>query len=170
MTITLDDIRARAARLELRVRRRNQREYIAGAIGAIWLSIQIWLSHGRFLTTGVLLIGALIFVMWQLHLRGARPIPDDAGLRPLLEFHRRELERQRDALRSVWSWYFLPFVPGLAAAVIESALQRGFTPMVASIAAFFVLVLVGGWALNQWAASKLDRKIRDLQALQTDHE
>ena len=40
-----------------------------------------------------------------------------------LEFHRSELVRQRDLLRSVWWWYLLPFVPGMLLIPVGSSLD-----------------------------------------------
>ena len=61
----------------------------------------------------------------MLHLWGtARTLPSDLALTSALEFHRVQLERQRDLLRSVWWWYLLPFAPGVLVLEIGHALAQ----------------------------------------------
>jgi hypothetical protein len=52
-------------------------------------------------------------------------LPVDLALTASLEFHRRELVRQRDLLRSVWRWYIGPIVPGLVVFYAGIKPQRG---------------------------------------------
>ena len=71
------------------------------------------------------MIAGALTVMFELHRRGsARTAPADLGLSTCIDFHRKSLERQRDALRTVWIWYLLPFVPGLAIFEIGSAINQ----------------------------------------------
>jgi hypothetical protein len=168
MTITLDQIRSRSSCFERRLYWRNIREYAGGAIALALLTPQLWSAHSWRLASVVLLITGLLYVMWQVYLRGARPAPADAAIRPLLEFHRRELERQRDALRSVWRWYLLPFAPGLALTLIALALDRGIHAAFVLSGIIFVVAFAGVWLLNDRAARKLDRKIDEMKSLETD--
>lgn len=168
MTITLEQIRSRSSCFERRIHWRNIREYAGGAIAIALLAPQLWSAHGWRLASVVLLIAGLLYVLWQVYLRGARPAPADAAIRPLLEFHRHELERQRDALRSVWRWYLLPFAPGFASALVALALHRGIHAAFVLSGLFFVLVFAGVWFLNDRAARMLDLKIQEMKSLQTD--
>jgi Flp pilus assembly protein TadB len=172
VTITLDEIRHRATRFERRVWWRNFREYAAGALVIGFFTAQLWFLQGWRLVPPILLIAAAVYVMIQLHRRGsARSIPPDADARTSLELHRMELERQRDALRTVWHWYLLPPVPGLVAAtVVVSAAGHGINAGMIGFVVLIVLVFVGVWALNQWAARKLERKIQELKALEGSNE
>ena len=169
--LTVDEVRRRAARFERRIHRRNVREYVAGALVVAFWTVQLWRAHGWHVAPAVLTIVGTIYVMFQLHRRGsARSLPADAGIRGSIEFHRVELERQRDALHAVWHWYLLPFVPGLAALLVVAGIDRGINTRLIGFGVFFVLTLVGIWALNERAARKLDRKIQELKAMETDHE
>lgn len=171
VTITLDEVRHRTARFERRVFWRNVREYAAGAVVLILLTPNLWRDHGWRLTPPLLMMAGTLYVMFQIYRRGsASPVPADAGMAASLEFHRRELERQRDALRSVWSWYLLPFVPGLLAVMVVSAIDRGIDAKLIGFGVIFVLFFAGVWALNQWAARKLDRKAREVRAMETNDQ
>lgn len=171
VTLTVAEVRRRAARFERRIHWRNVREYAAGALVVAFWTVQLWRAHGWRLTPAVLTILGTIYVMLQLHRRAsARSLPADVGIRGSIEFHRVELERQRDALHSVWHWYLLPFVPGFAAVLVETGIDRGINTWLIGVGVVFVLLFVGIWALNERAARRLDRKIQELKAMETDHE
>ncbi len=169
--LTVDEVRRRAARFEQRIHKRNVREYLAGTLVIAFWTVQLWRAHGWRLTPAVLTIVGTIYVMFQLYRRGsARPLPADVGIRGSIEFHRVELERQRDALHGVWHWYLLPFVPGLVAVLVVTGIDRGVNATLIRVGVFFVLVLVGIWALNARGARKLDHRIQELKAMETDQE
>ena len=170
VTITVEEVRLRAARFERRIRWRNLREYAAGATVVAFFTTQLWRAHGWRLAPAVLMIVGTIYVMFQLSRRGARPVPANAGMAASLEFHRLELERQRDALRSVWLWYLLPFVPGLVTAMAVTANDRGIDARLIGSGIVFALIFVGVWGLNEWAARKLDHKIQEVKAMETTDE
>ncbi|HWF07406.1 MAG TPA: hypothetical protein VG297_03025 [Bryobacteraceae bacterium] len=171
VTLTVDEVRHRATRFERRIYGRNRREYVAAVLVIAFFTPQLWRTHGWRLTPVVLLIAGTVYAMFQLHRRGsARPVPADLGIRGSIECHRVELERQRDALHSVWHWYLLPFVPGLAAGLVVTEIDRGINARWIGTGVFFVVVLVGVWALNERGARKLDRKIQELRAMETDSE
>src|SRR5580658_3674321 len=150
VTITLDEIRRRAARLERRIYWRNMREYGAGVFVLAAFTVQIWRGHGWQLVPPLLLIVGTIYVMFQLHRRGsARSLPADAGLRASLDFHLRELKRQGDALHTVWLWYLLPFVPGFVAALLVQAAKSGINARLIVSGVVLVVLLFGIWGLNE---------------------
>jgi hypothetical protein len=169
--LTVDEVRLRAARFERRIHKRNVREYAAGVLVIALFTLQLWRAHGWRLTPTALLIAGTIYVMFQLHRRGSvRPLPADVGIHASIEFHRVELERQRDALQAVWHWYLLPFAPGLAAGLVMTGIDHGFNALLIRMGVFFALVFVGIWALNNRGARRLDRKIQELKAMETDPE
>ena len=128
--------------------------------------------RGWQLAPALLFIAGTIYVMFQLHRRGAAgSLPIDAGLRASLDFHIRELERQRNAVRTVWMWYLLPFLPGFVAELLVLAsIERGINAGLIEFGVIFLAVFVWVWRLNESAARKLDRQIEELRAMETDHE
>jgi Flp pilus assembly protein TadB len=168
IAMALEDIRARAARFERRINRRNIREYFAGLIGAAIYAYYIWKFPNAFMRAGsAMIIAGVLFVMWRLYRHGrVARLPQDLGLNASLDFHRRHLVRQRDLLRSVFWWYLLPMVPGLLVFLKGSLGARGFqfrqTPFLGMIVGFFVWI----WWINQRAAKRLDRQIAELDRLE----
>jgi hypothetical protein len=156
------------ARVERRIHRRNLREYAAGAVVVAFFTARLWHEHGLGLTSPLLVIAGAIFVMIQLYRRGtALSVPADAGTMACLQLYRLQLERQRDALHSVWRWYLLPLVPGLVAVLTATAINRGIHGRLIVVGIFFVLVFVGIWRLNERGVRKIDDKIqavRDMEA------
>jgi hypothetical protein len=104
-------------------------------------------------------------VVFQLHRRASvRPVPADAGRSASLDFYRRELERQREALRGIWSWYLLPMAPALVSVIVMRAIdQGGIDNWVVWYGVGLVLLSAGVWGLNRRAARKLDRRIQELR-------
>jgi len=92
-------------------------------------------------------------------------MPENLALTTCRDFHRSQLARQRDLLRSIWTWYLLPFVPGLLFLFIgRAAADPGGASRVALSAIVGVLMFLGiGW-LNERAARGLDREIEMLDA------
>jgi hypothetical protein len=101
-----------------------------------------------------------------------RSSASQAGM-SVVVFHRVALIRQRDALRSVGTWYLAPFVPGLVLFVLGRYFQfhapgrplpwdRQIILLCAVIA-----VLISGinWLLNVCGAERLQREIDHLDGL-----
>ncbi len=112
--MTLADIHLKARTFESRIQRRNAVEYVACGVVIVGFAPALLNGPHWLMRVGAgLIMLAVPFVAWQLHRRGsvdASPEPDET----LVDSYRRQLARQRDALRSVGSWYLAPFVPGLA--------------------------------------------------------
>jgi hypothetical protein len=174
--ISLEDFRGKMRKFERKIFWRNLREYAAGAFVVVCFGFYEWKFPALLLRIGSgLVIAGTIYVMFQLHRRASfRSAPADLGLSPCIEFHRQALERQRDALRGIWSWYLLPFVPGLAVFFTGTAvsqwtfhpvgmgsLLKGYGIVVGLSAAVFFAV----WKLNQRAADKLQAQIDEMIAL-----
>jgi len=165
-----EDLRAEAAVFQRKIARRNLREYVAGAVVIPAFSFYIWYFPYWVTRLGAALVvlGTLV-VMWQIHRRAAsRAVPEDFGSAGL-QFQRRELSRQRDALRSVWLWYLGPLVPGLA--VFMWGIQGGSAgPFELLVDLMMVAVFIVIAWVNRWAAAKLQRRIDMLDALAESSE
>lgn len=181
---TPEDLRGRASRFERTVWRRNLREYIAAAVVVGVFAYYVWMFPTVLLRAGCgLIIAGCVYVAYQLHRRAsARPAPAEMGFQSCLEFQRSELERQRDALKAVWSWYLLPFIPGMIIFLIgllqftirvTEAAGRHFPVRAAAagyglVAACVAVVFVVIWLINQKAARKLQLEIDELDLLTRD--
>lgn len=155
---------AQAGKLQRAVSRRNRRELIAAAF-----VVPVFLFYAWFFPHWLTKLGALLTVAgagvlaWQLHVRAsARPLPA-ALAGSLLQFHRGELVRQRDALRSVWRWYIAPLVPGMVLFLCGRQIEIGHWhpgPFIGS-----ALLMGGVVLLNRYAARGLQRQIDALDDL-----
>jgi hypothetical protein len=173
------ELRQRSQKLSKKVFWRNVREYVAAAFVVAAFGDYIWKFHAPLirLGSGLIIAGALYYV-YQLHARGsARVMPPAMALDTCLEFHRKELERQRDLVRSVWSWAMLPMVPGMVAFLLGGAVAQGTASPGHAERAVVILgvrvaivfaVWFAVWKLNQRAARKLQLKIDTLIALEKE--
>jgi len=162
--MSLDELRRKAGKFQKRIRNRNLREYAASAFAVAAFGYYIWRFPPLRLGSG-LMIAATLYMVYQLHTRGAaKTVPAALGMGTCRDFHRRELEQQRDLLRDIWKWYLLPFVPGLLAFVAVPVMHLApdkwlrVVPFILLCAVFFY----GVASLNQRAARRLQRQIDEL--------
>jgi hypothetical protein len=173
MLISPDEMRARAGVFRRRIRQRNMREYIAAAVVVAvfsWYATFSWATTVMWPIGCGLIVLATLFVSWMLHRQAsARAMPGEASLGALIDVHRAELVRQRNALTSVWRWYLLPFAPGLVLMFADMWLGSAAkgSPLratigLATVGIIFIAVAVGVVLLNLLAAAWLQRMIDDL--------
>ena len=165
-TIALDLIRQLAEGLERRVNRRNRREYAAAVLVVAVFGWQMFTLPSLLLRIGAgMSIAAAIAVAYMIHRWGtARMLPSDLALTSALEFHRVQLERQRDLLRAVWWWYLLPFTPGVLVLEVGHALaepERRSQIISLSVAMFLGMIAI--YVLNRRAAARIQRQIDRLK-------
>jgi glucan phosphoethanolaminetransferase (alkaline phosphatase superfamily) len=164
--IALNLIREMAQGFEGRMSRRNRREYIAAAVVVAAFGWQMFTSPSLLLRIGAgMSIAAAIAVTYMIYLWGtARTLPSDLALMSAIEFHRVELERQRDLLRSVWWWYLLPFTPGILVLEIGQALAQPERRSRIIVLSVLMLVLAAGIYWVNWrAAARIQRRIDRLK-------
>ncbi len=168
--MSVAEIEASAGKFQRRIQWRNAREYVASAVMVVFFGFEFWRAGDPLVRVGfALLIAGLCFMAWQLHVRASwSPLPKDAGLSSYVEYKRRELERQRDALNGVWRWYLGPLIPGLA--VLLLAFYRANPGhlkhpafIVVPEAIFFAAVSFGVARLNSNAAHRLQKEIDELE-------
>lgn len=172
VTITAEDMRARATAFQRKVRRRNLVEYIASGFVVIvfgWYATWPVPATPLWPIANIMIIIGVLAVVWNLHrlARAATP-PSGASAASLIDFQRAEYVRQRNALKSVWLWYIGPVVPGLIVWFIAAGVgMPGLIPMRAIIGlggTALVAALVFGVIilLNLLGAARLQRMIDDL--------
>lgn len=164
--LALGEIRQMAQRLEQKDARRNRREYVAAAIVVAVFGWSMFTAPTGFLRIGAgLSVAAAIAVAYMLHRWGtAATLPSDLALTTALEFHRVQLERQRDLRRGVWWWYLLPFAPGFL--VMEIGQLLAHPERRSRIIAVSVLVMASGvgiYARSRRAAARIQRQIDRLE-------
>lgn len=173
VTITVEEMRARSLTFEKKIGRRNLVEYTAAGFVVVMFG---WYATLPFPATPLwpianiaIIIGALV-VAWNLHrLAGSSETPGEASLVSLIDHHRSGLVKQRDALRSVWRWYLLPFAPGLvmwfvalwigspeSGEKLTFGLGLGLAALASIAVAGFIIVA------NLIAAARIQRMIDDL--------
>jgi hypothetical protein len=160
--MTLDDIKAKARKLRNTIWWRNAREDAAAVIVVVAFGRTLLDASAHDLTRlgALLVILATVFVIAYMHVRGSVAAVSAATAAPSADFYRAQLERQRDLLRSVWWWYLLPFVPGFALVLIGRVAAEPERATRAAIGTGIALVVfIGIWALNAYAARKLQQEI-----------
>lgn len=171
----LEEIRRRAGKFERRVFWRNVREYVSSGV-AIGMFAYFFVGDHRILgrIAYVLFVSGILWVVVQLHRRGAvRNMPSSLGTAPSLTFFRTELERQRDLVANVWSWYLAPMVPGFVLLTAEIARHRPFPASLGGIAMMdggVAVLFYAVWRLNLRAARCLQRTIDELEMSETSGE
>lgn len=172
VAITADEMRTRASAFQRKVRHRNLVEYIAAAFVTVifgWYATFPVPATPLWPIANIMIIAGVLVVVWNLHrLARATALPNSASAASLIDFQRKELVRQRDALKSVWLWYIGPMVPGLIVWFIAVGVgMPGLAPARALVGlggAAVVSLLVFGLIilLNLLGASRLQRMIDDL--------
>ena len=166
-----DAVRSHAKKFRGKVARRNALEYGAGvfviaAFTAYCFLIPAVLAR---LGAGLIILGT-VYILWSLHRKAsANAKVNFEPSAAILSYHKRQLEQQRDALRSIWSWYILPIIPGTIIFLIGttteftdgSALMSGVQSVFPRFA-FVALVLCAVAWLNKRAANRLDQEIKTI--------
>jgi hypothetical protein len=168
--MTLADIHAKARKFEARIQRRNAIEYVACGIVLVAVT-PVLLNHLGWMMQGgaALIMLATLFVAWQLHRRASIEATPKLG-EALTDAYRRQLIRQRDALRTVGAWYIGPMIPGMAL-LIAGRWFQAHTPgrsiaadhlIIAGAAVVIALVFAAIWLINLRGAKQLQQRIDEL--------
>lgn len=168
--MSLAEIHQKARTFQTKIRWRNGREYIASILVILGFSPVLLHRDSWMMQLGAaLVIAATVFAAWWMHRRASAKAVPEFG-ESIRDFHRQELIRQRDALRSVGLWGLAPIAPGM----ILIMLGRWFQSHVASrpiaedhlrilLASGLVALMCGGfWWLNQRGADRLQKQIDQL--------
>jgi hypothetical protein len=171
-TMSLADVHLHAQKFQSRVRLRNTIEYVAAAFVVVFFAWTALTVPEPIVQAGAgLIMAGALYVCWQLYRLGRSATRGElnAAAESWAAFHRGELARQREALRTVWSWYLAPFVPGMLVFLAGvSFTEANPAPFPARLAVFLVgaglmaaVFAVIAW-INALAAKKLDAQIAAL--------
>jgi hypothetical protein len=174
IAMSLEEIRRRAGKFQSRIWLRNAREYAGVVVVAIVFGLYMkWFPNPTMRAGSVMIIAGALYVAYQLRRRASSATaPAAAEFEQCLGFHRHELERQRDALESIWSWYLGPFAPGLVVFIAGTTITAPIGPIryrVLMAAVSFAVIGVAFWLVAQMnlrAARKLQTQIDRLRALE----
>jgi len=168
----LEDVRKGAKKFYRFVWWRNAVEYVAAAVAIVVFTYQAFVMPHILHKLGcILIVAASIYGPWQLHRRASAVAPEMAGTMPIYTFLRGQLVRQRDALRTIFGWYMLPFFPGLALLIIgngvDSKIEAAGPPIWQRWVALGVMaaIFAGIWWANRYVARRLQRRIDEIDAL-----
>ncbi len=170
--MSLADVHLHARKFQSRVRLRNTLEYVAAAFVVVFFGWTAVTVPEPIVQIGAgLIMAAALYVCWQLYRLGRSATRGElnAGAQSWAAFHRGELARQREALRTVWSWYLAPFVPGMVVFLAGvSFTEANPAPFLARLAVFVVgaglmaaVFAAVAW-INALAVKKLDAEIAAL--------
>jgi hypothetical protein len=169
---SLDEVRKGADKLYRHVKWRNRIEYSACAVAVVVFTFYIfWLPHILHKIGSALVVAAAIYAPWQLHRRASAVPPEMAGTMPIQDFARGQLVRQRDALKGIFWWYILPFVPGMTLVFLghgyDPETNAAGSPIWVRWLVFAAIFSIIGaiWWLNQLGACRLQKRIDEIDAL-----
>ena len=163
----LEEIRRKARQFEKRISRRNVREYVGAALAIAAFTFYIFRFPSPMIRAGsALIIAGMICIVIQIYKRASPgTLPVDASLTASIAFHRGELVRQRDLLRSVVWWYIGPIIPGLVVFWAGIAPGHGARLLISTVPVLCIFGLVI-WA-NHRAAVRLEWQIAELDNLES---
>lgn len=163
--MSLDEIRAKAERLDAKTRRWRVVTALLFMLVLIGEAFQVWMQEALLERAGdSLTIAALVYVAYRFRKQRMAAPPVALGSTNSVEFYRAELGRQRDLSKDSWG-YLLPFVPGVALALFGRGLgERSLTQTIAIIIFGVALFLGVAW-WNSYTARKLQNEIDALDAI-----
>ena len=167
----LEEVRRGADKFYRFVWWRNFIEYAACVVVVVGFTYYVFTLPMLLQRVGsAAIVVATFYVAWQLHRRASAIPPEVAGTLPLYQFMRAQRVRHREALRAIFWWYMLPFLPGLGLLLAGSMYAPDTHPDgpgwrdavgITGMAAVFY----GVWWVNQRAVRKLQRHIDEIDAL-----
>jgi hypothetical protein len=158
----LDGIRTKAERLEAKTRRWRIVTAVLFILLLIKGALEVWIQTETLERAGDLLImAALVYIAYRYRKWRLAAPPVALGRTNCLEFYRAELVRQRDLSKDSWG-FLLPFVPGVALALLGGGFADRTTSQTVLLVAFGVALFLGVAWWNEHTARKLQNEIDTL--------
>jgi len=152
--VQIEEIGAKARAFRAGIRRRRLLQHVAATVTIAVFALCAWVFPGWMMKTGfVLSILAMVNIVWQRHARAAAREVPEAPDAVLVDFHRSELVRFRDAVAGSWRWEIVPILPGVALIFlgrlfqfhppkVPIAFDNKITILAAVIAALLIVIAV----------------------------
>ena len=162
--LTMETVHERARQFQRMIWWRNARESVVGfallGVNANTLRTVSFDAPALWVPPALGLAG-IACVLFFLHGKAGSRLVPDGDARTVLRFHQAEIERQRDMLRRVPSWYLLPLAPTL----IAGALVKWHPIATPLSLAMMALLFYGIARLNNAGARWLDRQLEQARTL-----
>jgi hypothetical protein len=161
----LDDIRSKAERLERNTRRSRVATAVLFTLLLIKGAVEVWIQEGILeKAADLLLMAALVYTAYRYRKQRLAAPPVALGRTNCVDFYRAELLRQRDLSQDSWG-FLLPFVPGLALALLDGVLEARTTGQLIALVVCGVALFAGVVWWNAYTVRRLQREIDALDAL-----
>jgi len=158
----LDEVRTKAERLDTNTRRWRVATAVLFILLLIWEAWQVWIQEETLERAGDLLtIAAFVYIAYRFRRHRLAAPPVARGRTSCVDFYRAELVRQRDLSKDSWG-YLLPFVPGMALALLDGGLEARSTSQLIALVASGVALFLGIAWWNAHTARKLQNEIEAL--------
>ena len=162
--VPLDDIRAKAERLDAKSRRMRVWMRLLLILLLIKGAVEVWLQQDVVERAGDLLImAAWVYVAYRYRKQRLAAPPVALGRTNCVQFYRAELVRQRDLSKDSWG-YLLPFVPGLTLGAFGGGFENRPASEIIAIIVLGVALFLGVHWWNMYTARKFQREIDALDA------
>ncbi|MBZ5590618.1 MAG: hypothetical protein LAP39_00165 [Acidobacteriia bacterium] len=167
-TMSPKDVRHESQKFVKKVRRGNVSQLFAVilVVGVLLflMSKDASFRSGAGRTAGGVIIAVALYMIGQVYRKGSiGAVPPEATSSVARGYYRTQLERQRAALRSVWSWYAGPMLAILLTFALQVPFAHPDEPALWSRSAPFVLLSllwsVGFAYISRREAHKLQREI-----------
>lgn len=163
-TISLEDVKRGAQKFQRFVGVGNLIEYAAAVVVVIGYSQMLLGADKLLVKIGcVLIIMATMYIVVQIHVRlSSKKLPAELSA-SFVEFHRAAVRRHIAGLRSIESWYLLPFLPGWTMFIIQSLIERRYSAA-ASLVGMAIVISCVCIAWNRFWARRLQAKLDAMDA------
>ena len=162
--MSIDQIRVKAERLDTKRSRWATLTALLFILIVIVEALQIWMQEALLERAGdALTIAALVYVAYRFRRQRAAAPPVALGTTNCVAFYRAELARQRDISKDSLG-YLLPFVPGVALALLGRRLGERSLSQTIAIITFGIALFVGAALWNTHTARQLQDEIDALDA------
>jgi hypothetical protein len=160
----LDEIRTKAERLDTKTRRWRVLTAVLFILVVIWEGWQVWIREETLERAGDLLtIAAFVYIAYRFRKHRQAATPVALGRTNSVDFYRAELVRQRDLSKDSWG-YLLPFVPGVALALLGRGLEGRPISQTIALVAFGVALFLGVAWWNAHTARNVQNELDALDA------
>ena len=161
-TMPLDEIRTKAERLDAKTRRWRVATAVLFVLLLTKLALEVWIQEGMLERAGdLLLMAALVYIAYRYRKQRLAAPAVALGRTNCIDFYRAELLRQRDLSKDSWG-YLLPFVPGIALALLDGGLEARSTSQLIALVASGVGLFLGIAWWNAHTARRLQDQIDGL--------